>query len=144
MKNLWSVNGNNSFQYCLCLSPASLILPPQLFCCNLVTACWFFRGTVCFQSVLPPPPPPPSHTHRYITHNWTAVPLYYPLSLCQSCESVDVDFTIKGKFHPQVLFPSKIPSICDAQCIPAVILWLSVAIYLFSVPTPSQPVCYSS
>lgn len=63
----------------------------------------FQKGTVRFQSVLPPPPPPPSHIHTdtvHNTHNWTAVPLYYPLSSCQSCESEDVDCMIKRKIPP--------------------------------------------
>lgn len=43
-------------------------------------------------------------THRYITHTQLdSSPLVLP-TLCQSSESVDVDYTIKGKFHPQVLF----------------------------------------
>lgn len=44
-----------------------------------------------------------SHMRTTYTHRCALSPLVLH-TLCQGCESVDVDYTIKGKFHPQVFF----------------------------------------
>lgn len=105
---LRSKNGSNSFQWCLhlCLAPASI---------NSSAALW--SQLVDFSQVRFVSSPrchrcPPTHTagQRAL------------------CVARWLHHTFKGKFHPQVPFGSYIPSVGDAQSIPPLIWWLSVAI----------------
>lgn len=92
----------NHFSTVYFLPPAASLVLPQLFCCNVVTACWFFQRYSLFLVC------PPTHKHTQVDRSVLVLPRV-------------IMYTIKEKSHPEVLFHSQIPSICDAQCISAVI-----------------------